>query len=438
MLSAEDNELVCRTGPGTPMGKLMREYWLPALLSSELPEADSTPVRLLLLGERFVAFRDSNGEVGIMAHNCPHRGASLFFGRVEDGGLRCGYHGWKFDRAGTCLDMPNEPAESNFKNKVRARALRVEERGGIIWAYLGDRETPPPMPHFDFFDAPSDEQQVVAYQVECNWLQPVEGDIDTSHFGFLHVGHLDPDAAPEGSFLRHMLEDRAPRYRVIDTPSGTSYGAYRPAGNDSETYWRIAHFLMPFYTMIPVGLLGSARSFVARVPMDDTHTMVFLAHESAKRVNSDLAIDDDSFAGLKTLPNTTDWYGRFKSARNIGNDFDIDRDAQKARTSWSGLQGVPLEDRAMCESMGEIVERPNEHLGSADLMVIRTRRRIMKVVRAHEKDGTVPPGVDDPEAYRQRSGGVVLPNGADWLEGTKEFREGRALPDLDPALSAGV
>lgn len=438
MLSAEDNELLCRTGPGTPMGQLMREYWVPAMLSSELPEPDSAPVRLLLLGERFIAFRDTEGRVGIMANNCPHRGASLFFGRVEDGGMRCGYHGWKFDRAGACLDMPNEPAESTFKDKVRARALQVRERGGIVWAYLGDREESPALPDFDFFDVPAEHQQVVAYQVESNWLQPVEGDIDTSHFGFLHVGHLGAEVAPEGSFLRHMLEERAPRYRVIDTPFGTSYGAYRPAGNDAETYWRIAHFLMPFYTMIPVGLLGSMRSFVARVPMDDTHTMVFLAQESDKRVNSDLAIDDDAFAGLKTLPNTSDWYGRFRSARNLGNDFDIDRAAQKAGRSWSGLQGVPLEDRAMCESMGEVVSRPDEHLGSADLMVIRTRRRLLKVVRAHAKDGTLPPGVEHAGVYLQRSGGVVLPNETDWLEGTKDFREGRAVPDLDPSLSAGV
>lgn len=437
MLTAEDNELITRTGPGTPMGALMREYWLPAMLSSELPGPDCDPVRVLLLGERFIAFRDTSGQVGMVANHCPHRGASLFFGRNEEGGLRCGFHGWKFDRRGNCLDMPNEPAESNFKDKIRARALHVQERGGLVWAYMGPRETPPPLPHFDYFDAPEDTQQVYAYQMESNWLQCVEGDIDTSHFGFLHVGHLDADAAPEGSFLRHMLEERAPRYRVIDTNFGTSYGAYRPAGNDTETYWRVAHFMMPFYTMIPVGLLGSTVGFVARVPLDDTHCMVYNVTASP-RVFSDLAISSDLFGGLKTQPNTTDWLGRFKSARSIANDFEIDREAQRERRSWSGLDGVPIEDRAMAESMGGIVDRTEEHLGSADLMVIRTRRRLLKVLAAHRKDGTIPPGISDPEVYRQRSGGIVLPNGADWLEGTKDLREGTAQPTADPQLSAGV
>jgi len=436
MLSTTDNEVLTRTDRGTPMGNLMREYWIPALLSSELPEPNCDPVRVLLLGERFVAFRDTSGEVGILPHTCPHRGASLFFGRNEEGGLRCGYHGWKFDRSGTCVDMPNEPAESNFKSKIRAQALAVQEVGGIVWAYLGGRETPPPMPGLEWLTASPEKQVVNVFMIECNWLQTLEGDIDTSHFGFLHVGHLDAQQAPEGSFLRHMLEDRAPRYRVIDTPGGTSYGAYRPAGNDHEDYWRIAHFMFPFYSLIPVGLLGTGVGFTARVPLDDHHTMVY--NVSTGRTSSDLAIAADSFSGLKTLPNSTDWLGRFRSARNLDNDFEIDRRAQREGRSWSGLDGVPLEDRAMVESMGAESDRTGEHLGSADLMVIRTRRRMLKVVRGMAQDGVTPPGVDDPEVYGQRSGGVVLPVGADWLESTSGLRDGSEAPTEDPLLSAGV
>ncbi|MGW2571522.1 Rieske 2Fe-2S domain-containing protein [Streptomyces sp. NPDC001537] len=439
MLNPTDNEKLTRVGPGTPMGSMMREYWVPAFLSSELPEADGSPLRVLLLGERFIAFRDSSGTVGMLPAQCPHRGASLFFARNEEGGLRCVYHGWKFDVQGHCLDMPNEPAESNFKDRVQAKAVPIVERGGLAWAYLGTQNPPPPLPAFEFLDDQATESRMLhAYQMECNWLQALEGDIDTSHFGFLHVGHLGSEVAPEGSFLRHMLEDRAPRYKVVDTEFGSSYGAYRPAGNDDEYYWRIAHYLFPFYTMIPVGLLGGTKSFVARVPLDDHHTMVYTAFDGGGQTPNDLAIDADPFRGLQLQPNTTDWYGRFRSAHSIEDDFGIDRTAQRSGRSFTGLDGVPMEDRAMTESMGPLFDRGHEHLGSADVMVIRVRRRMLRALRAFQEQGILPPGVDEPEAYRQRSGGVVLPVGADWLEATRSLRDGSEEPTTDPALAAGV
>jgi phthalate 4,5-dioxygenase len=187
MLSREENELVSRVGPGTPMGGLMREYWLPAMLSSELPSADSDPVRVLLLGEQLIAFRDSSGRVGLIAHNCPHRGASLFFGRNEENGLRCVYHGWKFNVAGECVDMPNEPAESDFRNKVRAVAYPTMERGGVVWAYMGTRTEPPPLPDLEPNMRDDMDLSVYVSQQESNWLQVLEGDIDTVHAGFLHT-----------------------------------------------------------------------------------------------------------------------------------------------------------------------------------------------------------------------------------------------------------
>lgn len=438
MLSLEDNETISRVGPGTPMGSLMREYWLPALLSSELPEPDSDPVRVMLLGERYIAFRDTDGRVGLLRNGCPHRGASLWFGRNENCGIRCAYHGWKFDVTGQCVEVPNEPDESNFHSRIRARAARVEERGGFVWAYLGPRQTPPPLPDFPSLDPSIVNRRVGAFQMECNWLQTIEGDLDTSHFGFLHVGHVNSSQAPEGSFLRFMLEDRAPRYKVIDTEVGVTYGAYRPAGSAEETYWRIAHYLFPVYSMVPVGLLGAGSSFTARMPMDDGHTMVFQATDMGGRVPSDLAISANSRDGLQTLPNGTGWYDRFRSARSIDNDFEIDREAQRSGRSFTGLEGVPLQDRAMTESMDEIVDRTEEHLGTADLMVARVRRRILAAIADHQRTGEAPPGVDHPELYRQRSGGTVLPSDADWLEATQGLRDGSQAPALDPSLSAGV
>src|SRR5919198_814055 len=182
MLSAEDNAALCQVGRGTVMGDMLRQYWLPALLSSELPSPDCDPVRVLLLGEQLVAFRDTTGAVGLLAHNCPHRGASLFFGRNEDNGLRCVYHGWKFATDGTCVDMPSEPAESNFKNKVRTVAYPTEERNGVIWVYMGPRTTPPPLPHIE----PNvvGGGRVEKFLRDCSWLQSFEGDLDTTHIGF--------------------------------------------------------------------------------------------------------------------------------------------------------------------------------------------------------------------------------------------------------------
>src|SRR5205814_1273462 len=184
MLSKIDNETVCRVGPGTPMGQLMREYWLPALRSRELPTPDSGPVRVLLLGEKLIAFRDTNGQVGLIQNHCPHRGASLFFGRNEESGLRCVYHGWKFDVTGQCIDMPNEPAESNFKHKIKAVAYPCAERSGVVWAYMGPRETPPPLPDIEPNMQPEGQYSVGLTLRECNWLQALEGDIDTSHLQF--------------------------------------------------------------------------------------------------------------------------------------------------------------------------------------------------------------------------------------------------------------
>jgi phenylpropionate dioxygenase-like ring-hydroxylating dioxygenase large terminal subunit len=242
MLATHDNELVTRVGPGTPMGKLMRQYWLPAMLSSELPAPDSDPVRVRLLGEQLIAFRDSTGQVGLLANNCPHRGASLFFGRNEDAGLRCVYHGWKFDVSGTCTDMPNEPAESDFRTRVKAVAYPCRERGGIVWTYMGPRAEPPPLPDLEPNMLPTDQLVVTAIQRECNWLQGLEGDLDTSHLAFLHLGAVDPERTTPGTFAHYTVKDRAPRYSVVDTEYGAMYGAYRPA-DAGRLYWRLAQFL---------------------------------------------------------------------------------------------------------------------------------------------------------------------------------------------------
>ena len=436
MLRAEENEYVTRVGPGTPMGNLMRQYWLPAMLSSELPKPDCPPVRVLLLGEKLIAFRDSDGRVGLLDNFCPHRGASLFFGRNEECGLRCVYHGWKFDVEGRCVDMPSEPPDSNFKNKVRARAYPCRERGGVVWAYMGPRETAPPLPDIEANQLPEDNCQVTAYQRECNWLQGLEGDIDTAHIGFLHFGSERAEDQLEGTFRYYTLKDRAPRYAVLDTEYGAMYGAYRPAG-PGQQYWRIAQFLFPFYTMTPTGLLGRQIIGRAWVPMDDHHMLLF---SMTPKPSAEFIAARERGGAIRPLlkPNTTDWHGRFRLEADESNDYLMDRGRQEQDEEYSGIAGIHLQDQAITESMGPIYDRTQEHLGSSDAMVIRVRRRLIAAARALQESGAMPPGVEQPEVYRQRSGGVILDEGADWVEATRELRRAYVdHPELDLAIVGG-
>jgi hypothetical protein len=356
--------------------------------------------------------------------------------------LRCVYHGWKYDVMGRCIDMPNEPPESDFKDKVRPRGYPCVERGGIVWTYLGPRrEQPPPMPAFPSFDVPEDQQFARALQLNCNWMQALEGDIDTCHVGFLHIGHGSPDEVEPGSFIEYTLRDRAPRYKLLDTDFGATYGAYRRASTDDELYWRIGHYLFPIYTMPPVGVLGTRFGAAAWIPMDDEHTirLNFGVQSSANIAGPEqrLGIKGERQA---LLPNTTGWYGRFRPEQDEDNDYLIDRDRQRRKDSYTGISGGnPAEDQAVTESMGPIFDRSDEKLGTSDVMVIRVRRRLLAAAQALMSDGVVPPGVDHPEVYQQRSGGVVLPEDADWIAATAELQAaGTEHAELDPTLARGV
>ncbi len=422
MTTAQESEVLVRVGAQTPMGKLMRQYWIPACLSTELT-GGGAPMRLLLLGEKLIAFRDGSGRVGIMDHRCPHRCASLFFGRTDEDGIRCVYHGWKFDVNGQCLEMPNLPPAQDFSRKVKARAYPARERNGLVWVYMGPRDCPPPMPQFEptMLDG-----QAVAYRVfqrECNWLQALEGDIDTSHFGFLHTGavnvaDLDPDEPS-----RHVYIHRAPEYHVQDEQWGTSYCAYRPAG-PGQTHYRVAHFLLPFWTYPPEGNFGDNIITQAWVPMDDTHTMVFHITWKPRPVPPRALKEGKTIPGLESrydyLPNTTDWYGRWRFVANRENDYLLDRDAQ-ARESYSGLTGVSIQDQAITESMGGVTDHTFEHLAPSDRMIAATRRRLLMAAQALVDKAQTPPLVDDPEnALAARGGSYVADATPDWQRTYRE------------------
>jgi len=425
MLNEADNELLTRVGPGTPMGKMMREYWIPAMLAKELPGPDCDPVRVMLLGEKLIAFRDTAGKVGLLQHNCPHRSGELFYGRNEEGGLRCVYHGWKFDTAGACVDMPNEPPKSDFKHRVRAVSYPCVERGGLVWAYMGPRTTPPPLP--DLAANMTEGSELFAFVVPGNWLQVMEGDIDTTHASFLHYGALNAEDQPAGTFSRYQLENRWAELHVIDTEGGAAYAGKRPA-SPGHTYWRIAQWCFPFYAFPPSGLLGLKNNNMARVPMDDTHTMYFRMYV---KYHNDAAGAEPSRAEL--LPNTTDWFGRFRPTQNPANDFLIDRDVQRrkeGRNGYTGIAVVQMQDSAVQVGGGPIFDRTGEHLGTTDAMIIRVRRRLLAAVRDYNENGVAPPGVDNPEAYQVRAGGIELPDGEDWVEKTQELRRAFVEPGL--------
>ena len=447
MLPKDENDLLCRVGPGTPMGNLLRQYWFPAIPSFELPSPDSPPKRVRLLGEDLVAFRDSTGKVGLFVQACPHRGASMFFGRNEEEGLRCVYHGWKFDAAGNCVDMPNEPAESDFKHKVKAVAYPCVERNGIVWTYMGPRSEPPPLP--EWLPNLEPDCQVWMRLQESNWLQALEGDIDTVHAFFLHGGHQRTADALRGSDAYYITQQRHGKFVAQEHAVGASYAAVRSAETGSE-YWRMGHFLLPFYTMNAPGLLGIKNQSLAWVPLDDNNTMVWTVGRQAP-----LPPDTETVGGFKAgyarrdpigkydpygarnangvpvrkFESDSGWLGRFRPIANQHNDYLIDRDLQRSMGTYSGIPQI-AQDAMAQESMGPIYDRRQERLGTSDVMIIRTRRKLLDCVRAFGR-GAPAPGVDAPELYRMRSGGVIVPVGVNGLDAMADLLFDRVpLPEF--------
>jgi nitrite reductase/ring-hydroxylating ferredoxin subunit len=399
------------------MGNLVRQYWIPVMLSEELAEADGAPLRVRLLCEDLIMFRDTSGRVGLLEDHCSHRGASLFFGRNEENGLRCVYHGWKYDVSGQCVDMPNEPPETSFAEKIHHHAYPCVEYGGMIWAYLGPRSQPPELPKLEWATVPAEHRNLSPVVRECNWVQALEGDIDTAHLYFLHA-RLDgnEDRGPQNdNGVFH--EDRHPRLHLVDKPYGLVYGAQRDEGSD-KYYWRITQFMFPFHTFFPPGGFSGVPGHIW-VPLDDYHTMVWSVSwnpiEPLIRRQQWSRPDASQY-----LPATSDGMGRWRSPINKGNDYMIDRDLQSTKT-FTGIPSIPMQDQAVTESMGPIYDRSQEHLGSTDAMIMQVRRKLIEAAKAFEEEGVTPPCVDQPELYGIRSASLVLDRQADWTQETKEL-----------------
>ncbi len=441
MLNKEENELLCRVGPGTPMGEFMRQYWVPAVLSEELPRPDGRPVRVRLMCEDLIAFRDTSGRPGLVANNCPHRGASLYFGRNEEDGLRCVYHGWKFDVSGRCVDMPNEPAESNFKDKVHAVAYPCQERNGLVWTYMGPRETPPPLPDFEWnMDSEHPPFLWMNYR-ECNWLQAIEGGIDTSHVNFLHrtldnsfstAVNAQPvsEGARVNEIFRFGRNDSSPVLEIVDMPWGVLYTGRRNTPEGLH-YHRIHPFILPYHNMIGGGLEGEEVSYIGMVwtPIDDENTLVLeYGYRPGRGYN------EQELERLMKVRNPTGFIepdtspgSRWRFRANKRNDYLVNLELQKTKLFF-GVQGNPAQDGAVQESMGPIYDRSQEHLGTADSMIIRVRRRLIEEVRHFQETKQTPPGVDNPEWYAMRPVGALLQPGADWVKETEARRRAATAP----------
>ncbi|GAC1315252.1 MAG: Rieske 2Fe-2S domain-containing protein [Chloroflexota bacterium] len=424
MLSHADNQLLTEVGPGTPMGELFRRFWIPVLLAEELPRADSDPVRARILGEDLIAFRDTSGRVGLVGNNCPHRGASLFFGRNEENGLRCVYHGWKFDIDGACVDMPNEPAESDFKHKVRHTAYPTVERGGLIWAYMGREEHRPEPPDLEFTLVPDGHRYVTKYPLDCNYMQGMEGELDSSHVSFLHSTLRPRDNQINNPLFGQNLldltaDDKHPRFTVVDRDYGLLIGASRETP-DGTLYWRITQWLMPCYTLVPGDPNGTLLCQM-RIPIDDEHHWLFRLRWNAFRpLPKEESMTYKRGGGFYA----TQISGSYQTLANKTNDYLIDRHKQRT-VNYSGMESVPIEDTAMMESMGPIYDRTQEHLGSSDVAVISTRRRLMKAAEDLQ-NGIEPFAAKHPELYRVRSAVKLLTPEVFFIDGAADSLVSRA------------
>ncbi|MFG5409739.1 Rieske 2Fe-2S domain-containing protein [Piscinibacter sakaiensis] len=439
MLTIEDNQRLTRVGPGTPMGELMRLYWIPFLPASDLPP-DGQPQRVRLLGEELLAFKDSQGTIGLVDHACPHRGAPLVFARNEDCGLRCVYHGWKFGTDGQVLETPAEPADSRLKEKARLKHYRCEERNGIAWAYMGpEQDDPPPLPNMEWNMVPAENVHVSFRVQECNWLQAVEGEIDSAHAAILH-GRIDAQGAISDWVSKRDLR---PVFECQRQDFGMSIASRRIL--DAEThYWRVNQFLLPFYTLVPPQSKFPELSGHAWVPLDDHNTLCLMFsytpatpfYEKTRKLmregHNGRETGHASEAAFAPRPPTVP-YAKYWTKFNAETGFHFNYDAQ-TKTWFSGLPGLWVQDAACQSGVAPIYDRSKEHLGVSDTGVAMTRRMLLDCLRRMAADGTRPPRYADPDLWMVRAVSLTLPAGASWQEQGRVPMTARLGEDFGYAL----
>jgi phthalate 4,5-dioxygenase oxygenase subunit len=422
-MTPQDNELLTRTGPGTPMGDFFRSYWIPALVAEELPEPDCPPVRLTILSEKLLAFRDSEGRFGLIDEFCPHRRASLWFGRNEMSGIRCAYHGWKFDVTGQCTEVPSENPKTGFCASIKIKSYPLVARGGVLWTYMGPPDRQPPLPEYEFATVPLDQTYMSRRSQECNWLQAMEGGMDAVHVAFLH--RLDGDPMFKGAKgNKYTRPDARVHMETAETDGGMLFARRRDA-EEGHYYWRISHWLPPSFTApAPRGDHPAYGHFW--IPMDDENCWTWsYNYHPTRKLTVDEVLNMRAGKGIhaELIP------GSFRPVANRDNDYFMDRQAQKDGRSFSGVPGFAIQDAAIQESQGAISDRSKEHLVSSDKFIAAARTRLLNAVKALQKDGTPPPGVD-PVTHRVRSASMVLPVDTPFMEAAEDalkVREGVPL-----------
>jgi phthalate 4,5-dioxygenase len=403
VLSEDENRILTQVGPETPMGRLMRRFWLPICTTAQVAEPDGRPLRTSLLGESFVVFRDTAGRLGVIDEHCMHRGVSLALGRNEHGGLRCLYHGWKFAVDGSILEMPNS-RNAKLCQRLRAPVHPVREAGGLVWTYLGQRQQEPAFPHYGFMDGPAEHRAVVRLNTSANYLQLFEGGIDSSHVGVLHSAQAVPAWMQEGAPVANgafqprdeadvnlgalAVWDNTPDLEIEDTDFGFHCAALRrgaAADDGSPTFAvRVTPVILPVLRIIPAA--NSFQFFTFEVPMSDTQTGTYIvAHGPApldrNEIIRTLGLDDERFWNDEDCTFRASW------ADGLGQDRDL------MATNWTGYTGIEQEDAVLALSMGPILDRRKEHMVAADHGVIHLRARLLESVRRNE-NGEPPIGLD--------------------------------------------
>ena len=406
MLSAEENDLLTRVTGDAPMGRMMRHYWVPACLSDEIAQAGGAPVRTQIFGEKLIAFRAPDGTVSVTEERCPHRLASLALGRNEEGGIRCIYHGWKFDGSGACVDMPSEPGAYHFRDRMKLRSFPAREAGGLVFTYMGPGD-PPRFPEYDWMQLPRNQLGIMKVGERVNYAQGIEGAIDSSHSWMLHQG-----AIWDWKKRASISSDTSPRMEAEDTPYGFRYAAIRvPTQNpDTERYIRVTIFLVPFIAFIPRPLEPHLDAHIQYfVPVDDERTMFYGIFFSQQNAPVDEAAMRKLYHVEPGIDLDRNWYKR----ANEENWFNQDREAMK-NGSWTGIEGFSNQDMACQESMGPIVDRTQEHLGTSDIAIIRMRKRMLEAVRRFQ-NGEPLIGLDPDLAYdRIRTEQSIVPIDRPW------------------------
>jgi len=398
MISAEQNDLITRVGPAAPAGALLRRYWQPVALSEEL--SGPRPLRpIQLMGQHFVLFRDEAGKAALLDRDCPHRGADLAFGRLEDGGLRCAFHGWLFDASGQCLETPAEPAGSKLCSRIRQGAYPVVEKSGVVFAYIGEGE-PPAFPDFDCFVAPDSHTFAFKGLWECNWLQALEVGMDPAHASFLHRFYEDEDTAEsygkqfrgasadsEMAITRVLREYDRPDIVVQPAPYGMKLTTLRKLSGE-QTHVRVTNVVFPQAFVIPM----SAEMTISQwhVPVDDTHCYWYAIFTSFTGPVDKQQMREQR---LKTIE-----LPLYTSRKNKRNDYGYSVEEQLRQTYTGMGEDINVHDQWACESMGPIQDRTREHLGTTDKGIVAFRRMLVKAIEATQAGESVPMRPDAQEA----------------------------------------